>query len=99
MATEPLPFIEEDDYEANQKIAPDLPDTYAEWLKLHEREKQERSKINPVQEVTVRPDEFEVYCKDCGIAGSAQALLKFAIAHAGPYATDHDYDPHENDLN
>lgn len=97
MATEPLPFIEEDDYEAIRKIASDLPKTYADWLRLHEREKRERSKINPIQEVSVRPDEFEAYCKDCGVRGCAQALLKFAIDNAGPYEVDHEYDPHDQD--
>ena len=97
MATEPLPFIEEDDYEAIQKIATDLPNTYADWLKLHEREKRERSKINPIQEVPVHPDEFEVYCKDRGVQCSAQALLRFAFDNAGPYEADHEYDPYDQD--
>ncbi len=99
MATEPLPFIKEDDYEAIQKIAPDLPDTYADWVKKHEQEKREISNINPIQEVPVRPDEFEAYCKDRGVRGSAQDLLRFALDNAGPYEADHEFDPLENDLN
>ena len=99
MATEPLPFIEEDDYEAIQKIAPDLPNTYADWLKLHEQEKRKHSKINPIQEVPVRPDKFEAYCKDRRGQGSAQALLSFALDNAGPYEVDHEYDPLEYDPN
>ena len=97
MATEPLPFIAEDDYEAIQKIAPDLPNTYANWLNLHEREKHERSRINPVQEVSVRADEFEAYCKARGAPCSAQALLRFAIDNAGSYEADHEYDPNDRD--
>ena len=97
MATENLPFIEEDDYKAIQKIIPGLPDTYAEWLKVHEGEKRERSKFNPVQEVPVRPDEFEAYCKDRGARPSAQALLKFALNNAGPHEVDHEYDPNDRD--
>ncbi len=99
MATEPLPFIKEDDYEAIQKIIPGLPDTYAEWLKMHEGEKRERSKINPIQEVPVRPDEFEAYCKARGGRRSTQDLLRFALDNAGPHEVDHEFDPLENDLN
>ncbi len=92
MATEPLPVIAEDDYEAFREIIPELPDNYADWLKLHEVEKSERSKINPVQEVPVRPDEFVAYCDYIGAKPSEEALLSFAHYHAGPHEASHKYD-------
>ena len=97
MTTEPLPFIEEDDYEAIQKIAPDLPNTYADWLKAHERAKRERNNTNPVQVVLVRPHEFEAYCRDRGVQPSASALLRFAHDNAGPHEADHEYEPNDMD--
>ena len=89
MATEPLPFIAADDYEDFRGIIPEFPDTHADWLKAHERAKGERSQINPVQEVPVRPDEFVAYCRDRIARPSAEALLRFARDHAGPHEVIH----------
>ena len=105
MADEPLPFIEEKDYGAFQRIFENaaLPD-HGDWLELYEREKRDREgKGHRCFAVQVDPDKFAEFCRSLGREPKEVdyehflvLLLRFAVTNAQPPHLISDYDPHDS---
>ncbi len=106
MADDPLPFIEEKDFGAFQRIFENaaLPANYEEWLKFYERERRDRErKGHTCYAVPVDPNDFVEFCRSQGQEPNEidnehflVLLLRFAITNAPPPCVASEYDPLES---
>jgi hypothetical protein len=108
MTDDPVPWIEEQDYEKIRELVPELPKRHSDWLAMYEQDAGQRRLLgHEPSPIRIVPQELVDFLRQHGRRGSVQELVRLAVHMAktpasvvdefGSFASDDDFDPLQSD--